>query len=259
MLRNISYSIVVAILLIGLFFKFMHWPGAGAMLIASMVGIVIALLEHIISNIKSKDLIRNIIYPLLGIFYVLGILFKVMHWPGAGNMIIVSIVGISIALAQFAFSIRKSIYAILPLLGSIFWLFILFRILHWPEPPYILYGSYFAFSILVPVFMFSKWYQLKNSNISLSNHFLLLGALSIMLFIVESLNKATELEKIDWISLNYLWIIGVLLFSSLFMSITKTLKVAELKNKFENDYKLLKCIRIIYMLILVLYILVDAS
>jgi len=237
----------------------MHWPGAGAMLIASMVGIVIALLEHIISNIKSKDLIRNIIYPLLGIFYVLGILFKVMHWPGAGNMIIVSIVGISIALAQFAFSIRKSIYAILPLLGSIFWLFILFRILHWPEPPYILYGSYFAFSILVPVFMFSKWYQLKNSNISLSNHFLLLGALSIMLFIVESLNKATELEKIDWISLNYLWIIGVLLFSSLFMSITKTLKVAELKNKFENDYKLLKCIRIIYMLILVLYILVDAS
>jgi len=259
MLRNISYSIVVAILLIGLFFKFMHWPGAGAMLIASMVGIVIALLEHIISNIKSKDLIRNIIYPLLGIFYVLGILFKVMHWPGAGNMIIVSIVGISIALAQFAFSIRKSIYAILPLLGSIFWLFILFRILHWPEPPYILYGSYFAFSILVPVFMFSKWYKLKNSNISLSNHFLLLGALSIMLFIVESLNKATELEKIDWISLNYLWIIGVLLFSSLFMSITKTLKVAELKNKFENDYKLLKCIRIIYMLILVLYILVDAS
>jgi hypothetical protein len=237
----------------------MHWPGALEMLIAPMVGIVIALLEHIISNIKSKDLVRNIIYPLLGILYVLGMLLKVMHLPGASEMVQVSIIGISIALAQFAFSIRKSIYAILPLLGSVFWLFILFRILHWPEPPYILYGSYFAFSILVPVFIFSRWYKLKSTNTSLSNHFLLLGALSIMLLIVESLNKATELEKIDWISLNNLWIIGVLLFSSLVLAITKTLKVVELKNKFENDYQLLKCLKCIYMLILVLYVLIDAS
>ena len=130
MLRNISYSILILILLIGLIFKFMHWPGALEMLIAPLVGIVIALLEHIISNIKSKDLIRNIIYPLLGILYVLGMLLKVMHLPGASEMVQVSIIGISIALAQFAFSIRKSIYAILPLLGSVFWLFILFRILH---------------------------------------------------------------------------------------------------------------------------------
>ena len=252
----------VVVLIIGLVFKFMHWPGAGTILIASLVGIVIALLEHIISNIKSKDLIRNIIYPLLGVFYVLGILFKVMHWPGAGNMIIVSIVGISIALAQFAFSLRKSIYAILPLLGSIFWLFILFRIMHWPEPAYILYGSYFAFSILVPIFIFSKWYKLKSSNTSLSNHFLFLGALSIMLFIVESLNKAAELEKIDWISLNNLWIIGVLLFSSLVLVITKTLKIFNYLNyshSLKNHYQLLKCLKCIYILILVLYVLVDSS
>ncbi len=269
MLRNISYLIIGGILIIGLFFKFMHWPGAGPILSASLVGISIALLEHVISgrtsivhqiysNIKSKDL-RNIIYPLLGIVYVLGVLFKVMHWPGAGNMIIVSIIGTSIALAQFAFSIRNSVSAILPLLYSITWLFVLFRIMHWPEPPYLLYGSYFAFSILVPALLFSKGLKLKSSNTSISNHFLLLGTLSIMLLIVEGLNKATELEKIDWISLNNLWIIGVLLFSSLVLAITKTTQIEKLKLQFKNDYQLLKCLKYIYMLLLVLYVLIDAS
>ena len=258
MLRNISYTIVVTIFSIGLFFKFMHWPYAGEMLIASLVGISIALLEHVIINIKSKDL-RNIIYPILGIVYVLGVLFKVMHWPGAGNMLITSIIGTSIALAQFAFSIRNSVSAILPLLFSITLFFALFKIMHWPKPPYVLYGSYFAFTILVPVLLFSKGFKLKSSNTSLSNHFLMLGVLSIMLFIVEGLNKATELEKIDWISLNYLWLIGVLLFSSLVLVITKTLQIDKLKHQFKNDYQLLKCLKCIYMLILMLYVLVDAS
>ncbi len=267
MLRNISYSIVVLILLIGLFFKFMHWPGASLILSASLVGIAIALLEYSICNPKSKlliqdiilPIIKNIVYPLLGVVYVLGVLFKVMHWPGAGIMLIVSIIGLSFALAQFAFSIRRSVYVILPLLFSITWFFVLFRIMHWPEPPYVLYGSYFTFTILVPALLFSKGFKLKNSNTSLSNHFLLLGTLSIMLFIIEGLNKATELEKIDWISLNNLWIIGVLLFSSLVLAITKTLQIEKLKLQFENDYQLLKCLKCIYILILVLYVLIDAS
>ena len=80
-----------------------------------------------------------------------------------------------------------------------------------------------------------------------------------MLFIVEGLNKATELEKIDWVSLNHLWIIGVLLFSSLVLFITKTLQIEKLKLQFKNDYQLLKCLKYIYMLLLVLYVLIDAS
>ena len=97
MLRNISYTIVVAIFSIGLFFKFMHWPGAGTTLSVSLVGVAIVLLEYSICNPKSKlliqdiilPIIQNIVYPLLGVVYVLAILFKVMHWPGAGIMLIV--------------------------------------------------------------------------------------------------------------------------------------------------------------------------
>ncbi len=109
----------------------MHWPGAGEMLITSLIGVIIILLDRVISNLKSKDLIRNIIYTFLGITYVLGIFFKVMHYKGADIMLIVSIIGMSVALAQFAYSLRKSLNALLPLLFSITLFFALFKILHW--------------------------------------------------------------------------------------------------------------------------------
>ena len=175
MIRNISHLIVGAILIIGLLFKFMHWPGAGALLITSLGVIAIALLEYAIHNRKSKSLTQNLIYPLLGVVYVLGMFFKVMHWPGADTMLVISIIGLSFALAEFAFSIRKSVHAILPLLFSITLFFVLFRILHWPEPPYVLYGSYFVFAILVPVLLFSiaRNTNIKHSFRSESEYFLL--------------------------------------------------------------------------------------
>ena len=95
------------------------------------------------------------------------------------------IIGLSFTLAEFAFSIRKSVYAILPLLYSITLFFVLFRILHWPEPPYVLYGSYFVFSILAPILLFLRSYKLKNTEPNLSSHFMVLSALSFVLFLVE--------------------------------------------------------------------------
>ncbi len=155
-LRNLSHLFVGATLIFGLLFKFMHWPYAGELEIASLCGITILLFEYVIRNRKSKILSRNIIYPLLGVVYVLSILFKLMHFPGANNLLIVSLIGLSFALVEFAFSIRKSVFSILPLLFSITLFFVLFRLLHWPEPPYVLYGSYLLFVILVPVLLFSE-------------------------------------------------------------------------------------------------------
>ncbi|HIA37265.1 MAG TPA: hypothetical protein EYN89_11190 [Flavobacteriales bacterium] len=259
MLRNISYLLVGAIFTIGLLFKFMHWPGAGAMLITSLGGIAIALLEYAFRNRKSKSLILDIISPLLGVVYVLSVLFKVMHWPGAGIMLVISMIGLSCALAQFAFILRRSVYAILPLLFSITLFFVLFKIMHWPKPPYVLYGSYFAFALLVPVIMFLKGNNYKGSNASLSNHFLLLGTLSLVLFLFEGLNKATQLGKIDLISLNHLMLIDALLFVSLFLAVSKTLRIEQLEEEYENDYQLLKCLNGIYLIVLVLFVLIKAN
>ena len=86
LIRNISHLIVWAIFIIGLLFKFMNWPGAVTLLITSLGAIAIALLEYAIRNRKSKSLTRDLIYPLLGVVYVLSMLFKVMHWPGSDKI-----------------------------------------------------------------------------------------------------------------------------------------------------------------------------
>jgi hypothetical protein len=259
MLRNILYLVVGAVFAIGVLFKFMHWPGAAFILITSLMGMSMALLEYAFRNRNSNVVMLDVVSPILGAIYVLGVMFKVSHWPGANMYLIVSMIGLSIALAHFAFSIRRSVYAILPLLFSITLIFALFKILHWPMPPYVMYGSYLAFAFLVPVLLFSKGHKLKSSNVSLSHHFLLLGTLSLVLFLVEGLNKATQLGKIDLIALNHLMIIDVILFSSLVLAIAKTLQLDNLKLQYENDYHLLKCLQGIYMIILVLFVLVKAN
>ena len=256
-LRNLSHSFVGATLIFGLLFKFMHWPYAGELEIASLVGIAILLFEYVIRNRKSKLLSRNIIYPLLSVVYVLSILFKLMHFPGANKMLIVSIIGLSFALVEFAFSIRKSVFAILPLLFSITLFFVLFRILHWPEPPYILYGSYFVFAILVPVLLFSRSYKLKNTEPNLSNHFMVLGALSFILFLVEfKLKLYPEVLGME----KYMhYILDVLLLSGLLLYIRKTLQIEQLKLKFQNEYKFLQCLGGIYMIGFLILVLVSST
>ena len=257
MLRNISHLLVGAIFTIGLLFKFMHWAGAGTLLITSLGGITITLLEYAIRNRKSKSLTRNLIYPLLGVVYVLGVLFKVMHWPGANIMLIISIIGLSFALAEFAFSIRKSVYAILPLLYSITLFFVLFRILHWPEPPYVLYGSYFVFAILAPVLLFLRSYKLKNTEPNLSSHFMVLGALSFILFLVEfKLKLYPEVLGME----KYMhYILDVLLLSGLLLYIRKTLQIEQLKLKFQNEYKFLQCLGSIYMILFLIFVLFSRT
>ena len=257
MLRNISHLLVGAIFTIGLLFKFMHWAGAGALLTTSLGVIAIALLEYAIHNRKSKSLTQNLIYPLLGVVYVLGMLFKMMHWPGANIMLIISIIGLSFALAEFAFSIRKSVHAILPLLYSITLFFVLFRILHWPEPPYVLYGSYFVFSILAPVLLFLRSYKLKNTEPNLSNHFMVLGVLSFILFLVEfKLKLYPEVLGME----EYMhYILDVLLLSGLLLYIRKTLQIEQLKLKFQNEYKFLQCLGGIYMIGFLILVLVSST
>ena len=257
MFRNISYLLIGATLTVGFLFKFMHWPGAGPMLIASLGGIAIALLEYAIRNRKSKSLTRDLIYPLLGVVYVLGMLFKMMHWPGADIMLIISIIGLSFALAEFAFSIRKSVHAILPLLFSITLFFVLFRILHWPEPPYVLDGSYFVFTILVPVLLFSRSYKLKNTEPNLSSHFMVLGALSFILCLVEF--KLKLYPKVLGMEEYMHYILDVLLLSGLLLYIRKTLQIEQLKLKFQNEYKFLQCLGGIYMITLLIFVLVSRT
>ena len=250
---------MIIVLAIGYIFKFMHWPGAITIICTTLVGIIVLLIDFIFHNRSSKLLSRKLFTGLFGVIYVLGILFKIMHYEGADILLIASIIGLSIVLIEFAYRLRENLTAILPFLFSITLFFILFKILHWPKPPYILYGSYFTFSILVPILLFLEGFKLKSTYKTLSNHFLIIGSMSFTLLIFELINKATQLGKIDWISLNLIMIISLTLFTCLVFTISKTIQLKQLKNHFKNYFELIQCLKGIYLIILLLFTLVKAN
>ncbi len=75
----------------GTLFKVMHWPGAGILLTIGIVAMVILFLPTLL-YVKIKDSGRRDLNPVYtigvmsGMIYLTSLLFKIMHWPGAGVM-----------------------------------------------------------------------------------------------------------------------------------------------------------------------------
>jgi len=81
----------------GIFFKFMHWPGASILLVLGIITSSLIFLP-LLFTIKAKEqestkekLILGL-GTLSGILMSLSILFKVMHWPLANNLGIISLI-----------------------------------------------------------------------------------------------------------------------------------------------------------------------
>jgi len=87
-MTNMSGVFAASVLSIGLFFKFMHWPGAAALILAGIVTAALFFmpLQFIMRSRKSVDLRETTSLAfgsLLFILLSLHVLFKVFHWPGA--------------------------------------------------------------------------------------------------------------------------------------------------------------------------------
>jgi len=97
-MKNFTYifglsSALLAIL--GAFFKRMHWPGAGILLTLGIVLIVLVFLPlYFRISYREQAERKNPVYPVVGYLtlalLLTGALFKMMHWPGAGSMILLS-------------------------------------------------------------------------------------------------------------------------------------------------------------------------
>lgn len=96
-MRQITYNsglVAMGLILVGSFFKVMHWPGASIMFVLGYTFLCLLFLPLFFID-KSKIEISGVgkiaqVFGFLGSASVLsGILFKVMHWPGA-NMIAIS-------------------------------------------------------------------------------------------------------------------------------------------------------------------------
>lgn len=88
----ISGGVSSAVLFLGLLFKFMHWPGAAVMLVFGVTILSLVFLPLMFTlKIKEEKHIKDKVIIGIGTFSAilisLGILFKVMHWPGANAMV----------------------------------------------------------------------------------------------------------------------------------------------------------------------------
>ena len=88
--------IITAVIVSGALFKINHWPGAGQMIILGVVLLVLvflplALRNHYITEGNRQNRALYIVAWLTCFVVFGGMLFKVMHWPGAGKALLVAL------------------------------------------------------------------------------------------------------------------------------------------------------------------------
>jgi hypothetical protein len=84
------------LMLFGCMFKIMHWPGANILLILSVFLFCFYFLPMaLITNYKSQETPKHrslhVITFIVFFICVMGVLFKVMHWPGASMFLIIGL------------------------------------------------------------------------------------------------------------------------------------------------------------------------
>jgi hypothetical protein len=256
MLKYTLYLLVTCLFVVGLFFKFFHWPGAGLMIVGSLSLIALTLLGYSFTKIKSKPSFRAVCYPVLGIAFVLGILFKIMHWPGANILLILSYLGMAVAFLEYALRVRKSIMVAIPILFSIVLVSILFKILHWPQSTIILLGSFCCFSGLVPILTAYRAYRQKDESKTISNHMFGVSIISLIYFLLELYFVIFG----DGLATggSYRLLIVMLLFA-LVLVVGNVIRNSELKSKSVADFNILKLLGVSFMIILIVQALVSGS
>jgi hypothetical protein len=77
----------------GTMFKLMHWPGAGPMLVVGItffcaIYLPLFFIERMISGKTGLNAVVNTLGLISTEAIFTGVMFKIMHWPGAGPMIV---------------------------------------------------------------------------------------------------------------------------------------------------------------------------
>ena len=178
-MRNImKIGGISALILLGFatVFKIMHLPGAGIMLIIGFFLLCFVFFPTAIyvMNRESKMQGKNIVYTsafIGGITFMLGTLFKVQHWPGAGWLLIAgNILLLFIFIPSLWYykmnstSDRKK--RLVYLLGALSLILFLcgtfFKMFHWPGAQFlIITGSVSLVSVFLPIYTYREY---KNST-----------------------------------------------------------------------------------------------
>ncbi|PKP19914.1 MAG: hypothetical protein CVU05_10270 [Bacteroidetes bacterium HGW-Bacteroidetes-21] len=120
----ISGIVAANLILFGSIFKIMHWPGANILLVLAIftfcfLFLPLALISSYKSQVIKKFKWLHIVTFIVFFITLVSALFKIVHWPGAGILMLIGIpLPFVLFLPVYLFQIRKEKdYAVTNLLG----------------------------------------------------------------------------------------------------------------------------------------------
>lgn len=178
-LMKISGVTGTVMLGIAVIFKISHWPLAGVFLTLGAIILSFLFLPSALTVLwketrNQKKLILFIAAFIAGVAFILGMLFKIQHWPGASLMVTFGLITgiflfIPALLSQLFADKTKKHKRPLYIAGAVslvlysvgFW----FRIMHWPLASlFIVIGSFALICIVLPLFTRMQWKEEKHVN-----------------------------------------------------------------------------------------------
>ena len=195
---KITGNISLALLGFATVFKIMHWPGAGigfvlGFALLTAVFFPLAVFTNYRYNGKKQNLFLHITVLLGGIFFMIGVLFKVMHWPGAGidlmagYTILLLIYLPALLIVNFRNAQAKNdkvIYFIGVISFIIYGFSNMFKMLHWPGAAIMmLFGALLLISVFLPMY---TWRRIQLEG-KITGQFVFIITLSMFVILLNSL------------------------------------------------------------------------
>ncbi|MCX6261930.1 MAG: DMT family transporter, partial [Bacteroidia bacterium] len=175
-------------------FKIQHWPGAGAMMTLGAAILAFVFLPSALGVLWKETHNKNrlllfISAFLSGMFFILGILFKVQHWSGAGTLLMLATaIGILCFIPALVINrfrdqedkIKRPVY-ILGASGFTFYVAGLFcKIQHWPGATLLMVVGLITLCIIAfPWYTWLSWKDERHINSKFL--FMVIGTLAIII------------------------------------------------------------------------------
>jgi len=195
MKSTMKFSGVCGTILLGFaaLFKIMHWPGAGIMIMLGGMILAFVFMPSAMVVLWKETRSKKRIFLYISAFvsamlFILGIMFKVQHWPGAGVILLLSCICCAFCyipvllfskLPQEESRSKKAVY-ITGAIGLIFYIAgLIFKIQHLPGAGILMMVSLGTlFLVVFPWYTVITWKE--ESNIKAGFLFLVIGSLAIV-------------------------------------------------------------------------------
>jgi hypothetical protein len=195
---KISGNISLAMLGFGTIFIIMHWPGSGVILSFGFLVLCLMFLPMVLyanynNETKKQNLFLHISAFLGGITFMSGVLFKIMHWPGSGLLLMVGYFSLLFLFLPTLLFVKlksaqtkklKNIYILGIVSMIIFACSNMFKMFHWPGASVLMIvGAVLLISLFLPLY---TW-QIFKMERKITGHYIYIVTISMFLILFTSL------------------------------------------------------------------------